>query len=210
MKEQYWCHNMSDPFKRKPAKNNERKIYAYVANNTGNILAIDTETNTVSATIPAFYQAHPESLAITADGGYLYATNTFNTLTTISVINTIDNTVNTISRICYNSCGIKCPDMCALVGVAITPDGRYAYVVNAMGWNNVYVIDIPTNTQIKTIPVGTNPTDIAITPDGGYAYVTNTGSNTISVINIETNIVVDTIKISVAPSYIVITPYLPE
>ncbi|MDI6736025.1 MAG: hypothetical protein QME42_07520, partial [bacterium] len=49
-------------------------------------------------------------------------------------------------------------------GVAITPDGRYAYVTNR-GSNNVSVIDTTTNSVIGSpIPVGSFPCGVAITP----------------------------------------------
>ncbi|WP_180235484.1 YncE family protein, partial [Bacillus cereus] len=61
-------------------------------------------------------------------------------------------------------------------GVAITPDGSFAYVING-GSGNVSVIDISTNTVVATVPVGSNPRLVAITPDGSFAYVTNGGSD---------------------------------
>ncbi|MGW2556455.1 YncE family protein, partial [Streptomyces sp. NPDC001635] len=50
------------------------------------------------------------------------------------------------------------------VGVAITPDGKHAYITN-FGSNNVSVIDTTTNTLVgNPIPVGTRPVGVAITP----------------------------------------------
>jgi len=52
-----------------------------------------------------------------------------------------------------------------LVGVAITPDGTHAYVVDG-DLSSVLVIDTATNTLVATIPVGARviPAWIAITP----------------------------------------------
>jgi YVTN family beta-propeller protein len=59
------------------------------------------------------------------------------------------------------------------VGVAVTPDGKHAYVTNE-GDGTVSVIDTATNTvEAATLPVGTVPFGAAVTPDGKRVYVTN-------------------------------------
>ena len=60
-------------------------------------------------------------------------------------------------------------------GVAVTPNGAYAYVTNE-GGDTVSVISTTTNTVAATITVGNEPYGVAITPNGAYAYVTNHGS----------------------------------
>jgi YVTN family beta-propeller protein len=55
------------------------------------------------------------------------------------------------------------------------------------------VIDIPTNTVVTSVTVGTQPHGVAITPDGAYAYVSNFYDNSASVIDTSTNTVVDTV-----------------
>ena len=50
-------------------------------------------------------------------------------------------------------------------GVAVTPDGKHAYVAN-IGSNNVSVIHTASNTVVATVPVGTGPVGVAVTPDG--------------------------------------------
>jgi YVTN family beta-propeller protein len=55
-------------------------------------------------------------------------------------------------------------------GVAITPDGKYAYIANNL--ENVSVIDTATNKVVATVATEKG-TGIVITPDGKYAYVTN-------------------------------------
>src|SRR5262249_24616022 len=55
------------------------------------------------------------------------------------------------------------------LGVALTPDGRFAYVANRQRFNvlapgDVSVIDTRTRALVATIPVGNNPTAIAIAP----------------------------------------------
>ena len=66
-------------------------------------------------------------------------------------------------------------------GVAITPNGSYAYVTNYSS-ANVSVIATATNTVVATVTVGANPWGVAITPNGSYVYVANNGSSDVSVI----------------------------
>ena len=57
-------------------------------------------------------------------------------------------------------------------GVAITPDGAYAYVTNYTTYT-VSVISTATNTVTATVTVGSDPYGVAVTPNGAYVYVTN-------------------------------------
>lgn len=76
-------------------------------------------------------------------------------------------------------------------GIAITPDGRHAYVTGG----GISVIDTDPTSQTfnmvigNPIGVGTFPFGIAITPDGRHAYVTNQGDDTVSVIDTDFNMV---------------------
>ena len=56
--------------------------------------------------------------------------------------------------------------------IAITPDGKTAYVANYVS-ETVTPIATATNTVSAVITAGYNPTAIAITPDGKTAYVVN-------------------------------------
>ncbi|WP_214484924.1 hypothetical protein [Bacillus sp. SM2101] len=68
--------------------------------------------------------------------------------------------------------------------LAITPDGKLAYVANEADGNpfdnTVSVIETTTNSIIATIPVG-SPNNTFITPDGKLAYVTNQGTLVVQV-----------------------------
>lgn len=58
------------------------------------------------------------------------------------------------------------------LALEISPDGRWCYVPNRNS-NSVSVIDLQTNTVVKTISnVGAQPHKIDFTADGHYAYVT--------------------------------------
>jgi YVTN family beta-propeller protein len=90
-------------------------------------------------------------------------------------------------------------------GVAVTPNGAYAYVSNH-GSGTVSVIDTATNMVTATVLVGGQPAGVAITPNGAYAYVTNTGSDTVSVINTTTNGVTATVHVGSFPERVAVTP----
>jgi YVTN family beta-propeller protein len=63
-----------------------------------------------------------------------------------------------------NTPGTPIPVSTAPAGIAITPDGKTAYVANG-GSATVTPITVATNTPGTPIPVGSNPKGIAITPD---------------------------------------------
>ena len=113
---------------------------------------------------------------------------------TVSVISTSTNTVvKTISVPCYP------------LGIAITPNGAYAYVTNYKN-NTVTIIDTFNNKIVGSpIAVGTEPVDVAITPNGLFAYVSNFANNTVSVINTFINSIVATVSLGIHPSSIEIT-----
>jgi YVTN family beta-propeller protein len=79
-------------------------------------------------------------------------------------------------------------------GLAITPDGKRAYVTNFDNQTPaVYVIDIPSRTVIATLPAGIYPANVTITPDGSQAWVSALYSNDVEIIDIATNTVIKTV-----------------
>lgn len=90
--------------------------------------------------------------------------------------------------------------------VAITPDGRYAYVTDVFG-ESVSVIETGLRRNVATIEeVGEEPFGIAITPDGKYAYVTLRGGNEVAVISTQTKKVVKSIPVGSKPTGVAISP----
>lgn len=75
-------------------------------------------------------------------------------------------------------------------GIAITPDGRKAYVA----YGDVTIIDTSTLAFIGTINTGGFASDVAITPDGTKAYVANSYDESVSVISTATNKVTATVE----------------
>ena len=76
-------------------------------------------------------------------------------------------------------------------GVAITPDGKHAYVTDFVDGDGdtVSVITTATGAVSAPIAVGKGPVEVAITPDGKHAYVANSGDGTVSVITTATGAV---------------------
>jgi YVTN family beta-propeller protein len=98
-------------------------------------------------------------------------------------------------------------------GIAITPDNRFAYVANnnnasIVGADTVSVINLETNTVVKTISDASfnEPYTVTINAAGTLAYVTNSNSTTITVITIATNTVSAVIGGFDGPSGMVIVP----
>ncbi len=88
-------------------------------------------------------------------------------------------------------------------GVAITPNGAFAYVANCGG--NVWVINTSTNKVATKFLVGGCPTAVAITPDGTRAYVTEANANKVAVIETSSNTVTATIGVGLGPAGVATT-----
>ena len=81
------------------------------------------------------------------------------------------------------------------IGVAVSPDGKHAYVTQKVYPGSVSVIDTATDHVTTTIAVGSDPYWVAVSPDGTRAYVTNLASRSVSVIDTATNHVTGTFAI---------------
>jgi YVTN family beta-propeller protein len=150
----------------------------------------------------------PLSVAITPDDEEVYVTN-FGRDPSLFPGGVPGNTVSVIQTK-SNEVVATIPVGNLAAGVAITPDGKHAYVTNR-GDNAVSVIDTATHTVVATVPVQVQPANVVFTPDGRRAYVTNFGSNTVSVIDTATHTVVpvpdgEAIKVGVVPIGVAVTP----
>lgn len=94
-----------------------------------------------------------------------------------------------------------------ILGAVLTfnSNAQTAYITNGDD-NTVSVINVATNTVLKTIPVGTHPKGVSVSPDGTKVYIANSGNNTVTVINTATNTVSATIPIGTYPEGIAISP----
>jgi DNA-binding beta-propeller fold protein YncE len=94
--------------------------------------------------------------------------------------------------------------------IAVTPNGRTAYVANTAA-GTVTPVSTTTSTALKTIRIGTLvtagwPYQIAITPNGKTAYVLDPWDNTVVPIRTATNTALKPIKDPGIPMAIAITP----
>jgi YVTN family beta-propeller protein len=115
---------------------------------------------------------------------------------TASGVSVIDSSTNTVVN--------TVPVTGESFGVAITPNGQFAYVSNNFP-GVISVINTSTHAIVDTVAVGDNPYGIAITPNGQYAYVTN-GDSSVLVIATSTNTVIATIGVGENPTQLGITP----
>jgi len=77
-------------------------------------------------------------------------------------------------------------------GVAVTSDGKHAYVTDSER-DQVVVLSTSNLRTVGRIPVGRTPWNTAFSSDGSSAYVTNSNDNTVSVIDTVRQRVTDTI-----------------
>jgi YVTN family beta-propeller protein len=89
--------------------------------------------------------------------------------------------------------------------IAITPDGKTAYVTDS-GSGTVTSVNTVTRRAGPAITVGADPQAIAITPDGKTAYVTDSGSGTVTPISTATNLAGPPITVGADPRALAITP----
>lgn len=94
---------------------------------------------------------------MTPDGQFAYVTN--NVDGTVSVIGSAQQTVvSTIADVAVN-----------VGGVAASPDGQRVYVADS-GGDGVVVIDRATQSELRSIAVGSEVRRVAVTPNGGRVF----------------------------------------
>jgi YVTN family beta-propeller protein len=139
----------------------DNKIYV-ASTFSGTVVALDTTTRSVVATIPVGFGGN----SVAAAGGKIYVANSMSD--NVTVIDAATNTaVNTIA-----------------VGdgpVFIAIRNGKAYVANSLG-NSVSVIDTTTDAVIKTYSVGGRPEHIAFA--GNKAYIATVNATAVSVIDL--------------------------
>jgi YVTN family beta-propeller protein len=141
---------------------------AYVTSNiNGELLVVDTKTNTVTASIPGF--SHPFCATVSPNGKLVYVCNTNNT------IKVVDTETNTISAT------IPLPGAIGFVGqegagpnVAFSRHGERAFVVTSGGGVNstLYTINTETSTVVSSQSFGrTFLLAVAVSPNGDRIYL---------------------------------------
>lgn len=164
------------------------------------IVAIDTATSQVIATIPGVANSH--GLVAVPDGEYLIA----GSLDEMPIKpGDPKDKPNSLLYLVHPEHGHVMSTISVSGGThhqAITPNGRYVISTHpSRGY--VSVVDLKQNKLIKTIPTGKGPNYALVTKDGQSAYVSNTGDNNISQINLQTLKVVRDLEGGVMPTHLV-------
>lgn len=159
--------------------------FAYIVNYSfgnalGSVTLIDTETNTVTASVPVGKE--PRYVAVTPDGNRAYVSNSGdNTVSVLDLTTSPPTVTDTLTGFSDSA------------GLAVTPDGTHVYVTN-IGDDTVTVVRTSDNATVGTINMGSgaSPMQVAFTPNGSIAYVTNPGLGTVAVIDTATGTVTQT------------------
>ena len=93
-------------------------------------------------------------------------------------------------------------------GVALSPDGRTAYVgsQDRPDHNAVVVVDVPGRRESARLPVDQTPRGLTVSPDGKSVYFTTANSADIQVLDTATNKVATKITVGPIPHQIAFTP----
>jgi YVTN family beta-propeller protein len=135
---------------------------AYVSDLTGRLLVVDTDANTVLASLP---MSGPRGLAVDPEGTRVYAASP--STNQVHVIETSTNTLITSFQP-NNGAGGPAP-----LHLALNSDGSRLYVSNNdfLPGGSVSVIDPGTTGIVGTILVGSRPSGVAISPASDRLYV---------------------------------------
>jgi YVTN family beta-propeller protein len=141
---------------------------AYVPNNNGTLSVIDSQTNTVVATIPSGFN-HPFCASVSPNGKLLYVCSEDNS------IKVVDTKTNTITA------SISLPGAIGFIGnegagpsVAFTSNSKLAYVITSGGGVNstLYAINTGTNTVVSSTSFGrTFLLAVAVSPNSKTIYL---------------------------------------
>lgn len=167
----------------------------------------------------------PTALALSADGSLLYVSNATSgsvsvidtaTLTVKQEITGLGSHLSGIALVPHQPTLLVCDNwgykllVVALasgkktaevpvgaepVAVAVTPDGRTAFVSSASA-DTVDVIDLSSRKRVQQISVGSHPRELLLDPTGQHLFVVNTLGNSISVVDAMKQTVVLTVPIA--------------
>ena len=180
----------------------------------GTVSIIDTQIRLPTNTLPLGYRS--SSIAMNPTGRFAYVANQCGEdpeCASEGTLSVIDIGTQTVVD------DIHITGQFGSQYVAVTPDGRFAYVANACGTSHpgcsdsdgsVSVVDLLTNSLVgPDIPVVGQPSAIAITPDGRTAYVTAGSSDRVVAIDTATNAVDATIPVGRHPLFLAIAVATP-
>jgi len=88
------------------------------------------------------------------------------------------------------------------IEVSFTPDGREAWVPNAVS-NDVTVLETASGRQLARIPVGRNPLHVAFSADGRIACLSERDDNSVAVIDVASHAVIGRVLVGARPDGVV-------
>jgi YVTN family beta-propeller protein len=166
---------------------------------------IDTATNKVVAA--SVGKGVADGIAFTPEGQHIFLTNFDPYFGSPQVL--VLATGNSISS---PQNVIPLPGYATLYSVAISPNGKLAYVPYSFYYGvTVAIIDTATDTVIQMVPVGPTTygtvfTQVAMTPDGKQVYVTSQEGKSVVVIDTASNTIVKTVLVGTSPDGVAVTP----
>jgi YVTN family beta-propeller protein len=174
---------------------------AYVALRSGKVVAIDTASRQVAATIMT--DGTPAALALTPSGTRGYAMDL--TAQSLFALDTKKDQVLKRIPVGIRSRPILTP------AVAVAGDGRRAYVTNATASDDhLLVVDTATNAIVKDQFLPIHPVGVAVSPDGAQVYVAGCKlsciNGTLLVIDAATTTIASQIALAAAPSGMALAP----
>jgi hypothetical protein len=148
-----------------------------------NVMRFDGCPLQLTATIPV--ASAPLQAELTPDNKTLVVTSYNNAVTFV------DTTTN---KVAYT---LMTPPDVYPAGIAITDDGRLAYVVSFIDSNPaVIIIDVVNRSILARIPLpGTYPNGIFLAPDGATAFITHPLTNQLDLFDVLTSSVVTSLSI---------------
>ena len=161
--------------------------HVYVAKSIGGgIAVIDVETNVVTTVVDAG-GPKPSGLVFTCDGERLVVTLLGPTVDAPGAVTVIDCTTGVVAS--------PVPVGAQPERVALSPDGRHAYVVSLHS-KSLSVFDVDARAVVATIALpGELPFNLLVAPDGERVYVGEVRSNSLAVIDTRSQEVVGGIDV---------------
>ncbi len=134
------------------------------------LLAVDPATWTIRSRLWTAQSGSPHGLAVTADGGTVWAT-----LSEDQLIQAAPDAKGELTLLrTVQLPGPKGKGASGPTGVALSADGRTAWV--ALSLNNTLArVDLAAGKIVREIPVGVAPYAVALSADGRTAWVSNEG-----------------------------------
>lgn len=148
------------------------------------------ETRTIVETIDLGIHTRPHGIQWLPDGRIIASTEGNQSIVEIA----LDRTVT----------GIKTHETGTHM-VEVSPDGTKAYTAN-LGAGSISLIDLDTDTLIKTVPAGAGTEGIDLTPDGTELWISNREANTVIIYDAATLEQIDRLEVGAFPLRLQISP----